>query len=448
MATRVVIVRHGQSTYNAQKMIQGRCDESELTEQGYADAAKVGEALQGMQFDALYHSPLQRAAQTAATIRDRLTPQPPAIASESLLEIDLPLWEKLRKQEVIERFPDQYRQWQEQPSEFFMQVGDRQHYPVRSLYEQAQQFWQQLLAQHAGQTLLVVAHNGINRCLIMSALGMAPERYQTIQQSNCCINVLNFQGGWGDTVQLESLNQLTHLGIVLPPPRPPGTPVRLLLVRHGETEWNRVSRFQGARDIPLNEVGREQARKAANYLREVPLNFAASSPLLRPKETAEIIIKPHAAARELRLDERFCEISHGLWEGKLEREIAAEYPELLQRWKDAPETVQMPEGENLRQVWERAIAAWQDLVRAAFAASQPEQPTVGLVVAHDAINKVVLCNLLGLAPKDFWAMKQGNGAVSVIDYPQGPDGRPVLQAINLTTHLGAGILDRTAAGAL
>ncbi|NJL00063.1 MAG: histidine phosphatase family protein [Spirulinaceae cyanobacterium SM2_1_0] len=447
MATRVVIVRHGQSDYNARQLIQGRCDESVLTERGTADAIKVAAALENLSFAALYHSPLQRAAQTAATIRDRFTTPPPAIASDQLLEIDLPLWEKLSKSAVREQFAEQYQQWQQQPDEFFMTVGDRPHYPVRALYAQAQAFWQEVLPKHPDATLLVVAHNGINRCLLMTALGMAPARYQTLQQSNCCINILNFQGGWGEPVQLESLNQVAHLGIPLPPPRPPGTPVRLLLVRHGETEWNRVSRFQGAIDVPLNDAGRAQARKAADYLRDVPLNFAASSPLLRPKETAEIILAPHPDLK-LRLDARFCEISHGSWEGKFEREIATEYPELLQRWKSSPDTVQMPDGENLRQVWERAIAAWQDLVQAAFAASTPASPTVGLLVAHDAINKVILCHLLGLAPKDFWAMKQGNGAVSVIDYPYGPDRLPILQAINLTSHLGAGVLDRTAAGAL
>ncbi len=447
MATRVVIVRHGQSTYNARKLIQGRSDESILTERGCADAAKVGAALQGLPFTALYHSPLQRAAQTAAIIHEHLSPAPTLIARDQLLEIDLPLWEKLSRPEVREQFPGEYEQWQQQPDAFSMQVGDRQHYPVRALCDQAQTFWQTVLPKHVGETILIVAHNGINRCLLLKALGMTPARYQTLQQSNCCLNILNFKGGWGEPVQLESLNQVAHLGQAMPKPRPPGTPVRLLLVRHGETEWNRVSRFQGAMDIPLNEVGRSQARQAAAFLREVPLNFAASSPLLRPKETAEIILESHPGL-ELRLDQRLCEISHGLWEGKFEREIATEYPELLQRWKEAPETVQMPSGENLRQVWQRAIAAWQDLVQAADAQGSLEQPTIGLVVAHDAVNKVILCHLLGLEPKDFWAIKQGNGAVSVIDYPEGPDGLPILQAINLTAHLGTGVLDRTAAGAL
>jgi probable phosphoglycerate mutase len=105
----------------------------------------------------------------------------------------------------------------------------------------------------------------------------------------------------------------------------------------------------------------------------------------------------------------------------------------------------MPEGENLQQVWERAVAAWQEIV-ATYTNS--DSPQTGIVVAHDAINKVILCYLLGLKPDNFWNIKQGNGAVSVIDYPKGSEEQPVLQAINITTHLSDGILDRTAAGAL
>jgi probable phosphoglycerate mutase len=116
----------------------------------------------------------------------------------------------------------------------------------------------------------------------------------------------------------------------------------------------------------------------------------------------------------------------------------------LEQWKNAPETVQMPEGENLQQVWDRAIACWEERVNYY---SQHQEQTIGIVVAHDAINKVILCYLLGLTPANFWNIKQGNGGVSVIDYPQGLDSTPILQAINLTTHLG-GVLDKTAAGAL
>ena len=447
MATRVIIVRHGQSSYNAQKRIQGRSDESVLTAKGQASAKTVGQTLSPLPIDAIYCSPLQRAKHTATIIQSCFDNPPPLTATEDLLEIDLPLWENWVKQDVLEQYPQEYQCWHERPQEFTMRLetpdGPVEKYPVLDLYAQAQQFWQKVLPQAEGKTLLIVAHNGINRCLLMTALGIPAASYHQIQQSNCNINVLNFSGDWGDPVQLESLNQTAHLGIPLPPPRSSQNRLRLLLIRHGETQWNRESRFQGIRDIPLNENGRFQAQQAADFLKEIPIHIGITSPMARPKETAEIILQYHPDVT-LDLQEPLMEICHGLWEGKLESEIEADFPGLLPAWKTTPETVQMPEGENLQQVWDRAIACWQE--RVAYY-SQRETDTVGIVVAHDAINKVILCYLLGLSPADFWKIKQGNGGVSVIDYPDGANSKPILQAINLTAHLG-GVLDRTAAGAL
>jgi probable phosphoglycerate mutase len=314
-------------------------------------------------------------------------------------------------------------------------------YPLSALYEQAQRFWQTVLPQHTGQTLLLVAHSGINRALITSAIGLGPDAYQRLHQSNCGISVLNFAGGFGDPVQLESINLTAHLGHPVPEPKKRHQGPRLLLVRHGETEWNRQKRFQGQIDIPLNDNGRVQAQQAAEFLRSLSIDHAISSPLSRPKETAEIILQHHPHL-DLELQDDLQEISHGRWEGKLEQEIEAEFPGLLEQWQAAPETVQMPEGENLQQVWERAIAGWQSIV-----AAHADQPKTILVVAHDAINKAILCHVAGLGPEAFWNFKQGNGAVSVVDYPDGPSGAPLLQAMNITVHLG-GVLDKTAAGAL
>ena len=445
MATRVIIVRHGQSTYNAQKIIQGRCDKSVLTDKGIADAQQVGQTLKEVAIDAFYCSPLQRAKRTAEIIHDSLTNAPDLQPTDLLMEIDLPLWEEMPKDEVKTQFADDYRQWKDNPQDFKMTVKGKEHYPVRSLYQQAQQFWKEAIAKHQGGTILITAHNGINRCLIMSAIGVSVDRYHSIQQSNCCINILNFTGVFGEPVQLESLNQTSHLGIPIPPARPSHEGPRLLLVRHGETDWNKQSRFQGIRDIPLNDNGRSQGRKAAEFLQDIPIDFAVSSSMLRPKETAEIILEQHSGV-ELETISELIEICHGLWEGMLETEIQVEYAELLQQWKDKPETVQMPEGENLQQVWVRGVTAWNKI---AEKYSNTDTPQTGLVVAHDAINKVILCYLLGLKPDNFWNIKQGNCAVSVIDYPQGASGKPVLQAINITTHLSEGsIIDQTAAGAL
>ncbi|PSF38758.1 histidine phosphatase family protein [Aphanothece hegewaldii CCALA 016] len=445
MTTRVIIVRHGQSNFNALQKIQGRSDLSVLTETGQNDAEKVGKALKDINIDAIYCSPLQRAKTTAQIIQSCLVNPTEINVNNQLIEVDLPLWENLSKDEVKEKFPDDYRCWHKTPQEFKMILdGEKEHYPLLSLYQQAKNFWSDILAKHDNQTILIVGHNGINRCLILTALGMHPAKYHALHQSNCCINVLNFVGGLGDTVQIESLNQTAHLGVSLPSSRPSQKGIRLLLVRHGETQWNREGRFQGIRDIPLNENGKNQAQKAADFLKDVNLNFAVSSPLARPKETAEIILQYHP---EISLDFQpdLTEICHGLWEGKLETEIEAGFPGLLQQWKTQPETVQMPEGENLQQVWDRAIACWNNIVKIY---GDSEQHKVGIVVAHDAINKVILCYLLGLKPDNFWNVKQGNGAVSVIDYLDGIDSQPLIQAVNLTSHLGGGVLDKTAAGAL
>ena len=444
MTTKVVVIRHGESTYNIEHIIQGRCDKSVLTAKGRADAEKAGAALRQLDIAKLYTSPLQRAKETAEIIHGSFQVTPPLEVSELLQEVDLPLWEEMKKDEVASQFPEDYHCWKTRPHEFYMKVGETQHYPVLSLYEQAQRFWQEVIAQHEGETIAIIAHNGINRCLISSAIGIQPSRYHTIQQSNCCINVLNFKGKWGDPVELESLNQTSHLGTALPSPRK-NQGIRLLLVRHGETDWNKESRFQGQIDIPLNDNGREQGKKAAAFLKETPLNFAISSPMSRPKETAELILAYHSGVK-LEIKQQLLEISHGTWEGKLKPEIQAEYPELLKQWQETPEVVQMPDGENLQQVWDRAVACWEEIV--AEKGQSSEEIKTGIVVAHDAINKVILCALLGLSPSNFWNVKQGNGAVSVIDYPDGKDAAPVLQAINITSHLSGGIFDQTAAGAL
>ena len=444
--TRVFIVRHGQSTYNIVRRIQGRTDVSRLTEKGCNDAIKVGKALSNICFDAIYHSPLARATQTAEIIKHQLVAanrEPNYIHShEKLMEIHLPLWEGMLNSEVREVFAEQYRLWKETPHKLSMRLKkagkEEEYFPVLALYEQAKTFWQNVLSSssssssshHRGQTLMIVAHNGINRALISTALGISPERYHCIQQSNCGFSVLNFAGDFGEPVELESLNQTQHLGDILPSLRPNHQGLRLLLVRHGETQWNHLTKFQGQIDVPLNNVGKLQATKTGAFLQTLKIDFACSSPMKRARETAEIILQHHQNL-ELELLQDFKEINHGLWQGKTEAEIEQEYPGELQRWRTTPAEVQMPQGENLQQLWHRTYTCWLSIVETAL----KKQDSTGIIVAHGDINKALICHILGLLPEKFWSFRYDNAALSVIDYPRGLNGLPVLQAMNINAHL-------------
>jgi probable phosphoglycerate mutase len=444
---RIVLVRHGLSSFNLDQRIQGRDDLSTLSDQGAEQARRTGNALAEVPLAAVYSSPLQRARQTAALLLAAHGSLQDPLHVDELLEIDLAPWSGLRREEVRARHPEQERRWREAPETMELDHPEGRRYnPLLELMEQAGRFADRLLAEHAGSldsdrtdTVLVVAHNAILRCLMLQLLGLPASGFRRLRLDNAAISVLNIgrASGGGLDVQIESHNGTAHLEDPLPP-KGPGP--RLLLVRHGETDWNRQGRFQGQIDIPLNANGLAQAEAARAFLAAVPIQRAYTSSMARPRQTAETILSAHPGV-PLTSSRGLMEIGHGLWEGCLESEIAAGWPALLDDWKRTPQTVQMPEGETIQEVWDRSMATWNRIV----ASLDPHE--TALVVAHDAVNKTILCALLGLTPADIWAVKQGNGGVTVIDYPNGADGTPVVACLNLTGHLG-GVFDRTAAGAL
>jgi probable phosphoglycerate mutase len=451
---RVILVRHGQSSYNVEHRIQGRDDLSVLTETGRQQASRTGAALAEVPLAAIYSSPLRRARDSAdllaAAHGSGLTPLP----DEDLLEVDLSPWSGLLRTELAGRDPEGERRWLTAPETLELERADGSRYrPIPDLMEQASRFVGRLLQSH-GEALtpsggaapdgrsgavVVVAHNGILRCLVLHLLGRTGSGFASLRLDNASLTVLNLSRS-GDgrlEVQMELLNGVAHLGVPLPVRR---QGPRMLLVRHGETDWNREGRFQGQIDVPLNATGLRQAEAARRFLAPVPIDRAFTSPMARPRRTAEIILQDHADVA-LACSDGLREIAHGLWEGQLEQDIDAGWPQLLADWKRAPHTVQMPEGENLQEVWDRSVAAWNMI-----ATGLGDEETV-LVVAHDAVNKTILCALLGLTPADIWSIKQGNGGVTVVDYPRGVGEPAVVSCLNLTHHLG-GVLDRTAAGAL
>ncbi|MCT0213016.1 MULTISPECIES: histidine phosphatase family protein [unclassified Synechococcus] len=447
MPLRLLLVRHGQSSFNVEHRVQGRDDRSSLTELGQRQATASGAALRPLSLQAVYSSPLRRAEQTATLLLAAQGGGLIATLDDDLLEVDLEPWSGLLVSELRQRFPEQHRLWRQSPEQLELRRGDGSVYrPIVELMAQARRFLDRLLQRFTDPsvdetvTVLVVAHNAILRCLILNLLSLPGGGFQRLRLDNASLSVFNIAPG-GDgagEVQIESLNGTAHLGEGLPAK---GAGPRLLLVRHGETDWNRQGRFQGQIDIPLNPQGRHQAEAAGRCLTSEPIQRAYTSSMARPRQTAELILANRAGIPLTSL-RGLVEIGHGLWEGELEEAIARGWPELLAAWKRAPDTVQMPEGENLQEVWDRSISTIRTI------AGSLADSESALVVAHDAVNKTILCALLGLSPADIWMVKQGNGGVSVIDFPADPaHSAPVVTCLNLTAHLG-GVLDRTAAGAL
>ena len=187
--------------------------------------------------------------------------------------------------------------------------------------------------------------------------------------------------------------------------------MRILLARHGETPWNAEGRYQGQEDIALSPVGEAQARALGERLRGLRIDRAVASPLSRALRTAELALGD-ARQSLLATDPGLMEIAHGEWEGLLASEIRVRDGERLHAWRHAPHEVLMPGGESLQQVLERA---WPALARAMHGLGDEETL---LVVAHDAVNRVLLCRILGMPLAKLWGFRQ---APTTLNLLEGPD---------------------------
>jgi len=184
--------------------------------------------------------------------------------------------------------------------------------------------------------------------------------------------------------------------------------MRILLARHGETPWNAEGRYQGQEDIPLSSVGEAQATALGERLHDVRIDRAIASPLSRARRTAELALGSKRAEL-LATDAGLMEIAHGSWEGLLSSEIAERDPQLLRDWRDAPDSVLMPGGESLQQVFDRS---WPAFARATEGLAADD--TV-LVVAHDAVNRVLLCRILGIPFSRLWTFRQAPTTLNLLE---------------------------------
>ena len=196
----------------------------------------------------------------------------------------------------------------------------------------------------------------------------------------------------------------------------------IILVRHGETEWNVEEIFRGRIDIELNETGIKQAELLAEYLGQVKIAAIYSSPLKRALKTAAIIAANHKLRVEIAPG--LIDFDYGKWQGLPHQEVKEQYQELYTRWLNCPHQVRMPEGESLDDARRRAVSLVDEIIT--------EVEGTAVLVSHRVVNKVLICALLGLDNAHFWNVRQDVCGITTFSYEK---GRFVLTEHNNTSFL-------------
>lgn len=185
--------------------------------------------------------------------------------------------------------------------------------------------------------------------------------------------------------------------------------MRVYIMRHGETDWNRLNKIQGRVDIPLNESGRNLARITAQKLREVPFAAAYTSPLVRAKETAQIVMGERQAP--IVEDQRIAELAFGKGEGMRAKENGV-YVSVFENFFEHPERYEpLIGGETLTHLCERTGAFWDELI-----GREEWQDKTILVSTHGAAMRGILHRVRNESLEHFWMGNLiRNCAVTIVD---------------------------------
>ena len=167
----------------------------------------------------------------------------------------------------------------------------------------------------------------------------------------------------------------------------------ILLIRHGETAWNRNKIFRGTYDIPLNDTGKAQAKLLVKILKKRKIDATYSSPLSRACRTAQISLSENDVVDPL-IEERLIDINYGDWTGKEDCEVVKRWPEEHNVWSTDPQRAHIPGGEILKTVFDRAFGTMEEI------AARHKGQTV-VIFAHRVVNKLLVLGALGLGLSHF-----------------------------------------------
>ena len=200
---------------------------------------------------------------------------------------------------------------------------------------------------------------------------------------------------------------------------------RLVLIRHGQTAWNKSGKYQGQSDVALSEEGLEQARCLAEHFPVEKLDAVYASDLSRAMVTAETVAQKFDL--DVRPEPAFRELSFGKWEGLTYAEIVAGWPDAMANFLTHPDIMEIPQGESFPQVQQRAMARLREIV----AEHEPHDHTVG-IFAHGAVLRTILTGIMQMPLSQVWTLSQYNTAVNIVRFDE---GRPTVELLNSTAHL-------------
>lgn len=182
--------------------------------------------------------------------------------------------------------------------------------------------------------------------------------------------------------------------------------ITILLIRHGETAWNREEIFRGRADVALNETGLKQAQLLAEYLKDEKIAEIYSSPLKRALQTAEKIASYQNL--EVNISNELNDFDFGLWQGLPLDQVKKEFPDIFDKWRNYPHLVKIPGAENLEEVRRRALSLVNKVIN--------RNQGIIAMVSHRVINKVLICALLGLDNSHFWNISVETCGITTFNY--------------------------------
>lgn len=204
---------------------------------------------------------------------------------------------------------------------------------------------------------------------------------------------------------------------------------KIYFIRHGESDWNIISKVQGQKNSLLTDKGKEQAKKIAKRLKNHKIDVIYSSDLTRAHETAIAI--GNEKNIEPITNPNLQEMNFGIWEGMLFSDIEVKYEEDYLKWRQCPEFLEIPEGETLKSLEERVGKEIREIIK-------NHQGENILVVSHGTALKTMILSLLDISLDNYKNLAMGNVSLSIVEVR---DHNNVLLTYNDTSHLEESLYD-------